>query len=99
MESETDIFIVFEIEPSKERFALHIEAKMDARGFEPMQEHNYALRARHMMNNAKYLNYTSFETVLLAPAAYRDRELDRCSVFDRFIAFEDAARFIPDFAS
>jgi hypothetical protein len=66
-EEKQTFFIVFEITDNKQRFALHIENKKGNGKFAEGQAESYEVRARHMMNQTKYLNYTDFETILISP--------------------------------
>jgi hypothetical protein len=94
---ETDIFMVFEITCGANRFALHIENKRDNYRFNEGQAAAYAPRAKHMMGKAEFLSHSDFSTILLAPRCFKARfELD-CALFDVFIAYEEAALFVPAF--
>jgi hypothetical protein len=95
-EGETDIFLVFEDIQARKRFALHIENKKDSE-FLDGQPDGYRTRARLKMNDPRWLNYTDFETVLIAPAAYRAIQRASCDEFDRFISYESIAPFVPEF--
>jgi hypothetical protein len=94
---ETDIFIVFEIKDTNWRFALHVENKKDDSTFEEGQAGAYEFRARHMMNQEDYLNYSDFQTILISPTSFRHRNSTQCELFNCHISYEDIARFIPDF--
>jgi hypothetical protein len=94
---ETDIFMVFEISNSNERFALHIENKRDNGKFATGQAEAYRIRAQHMANRSEYLNYQDFETILIAPIAFMEKYRDSCDHFDSFIPYEDIAAFIPEY--
>ena len=97
-ERETDIFLVFEIpDTNKTRFALHIENKKGNGRFLEGQPEGYEPRARFMMNEEKYLSYSDFETILIAPLSFKDKNEDQCEIFDTYISYEDIARFIPYF--
>lgn len=98
IQSETDIFVVFE-RADRSRFALHMENKKLGRKFEPRQEELYLLRAQHMMNKPECLGYSDFQTVLIAPEIYRQREPTRCAGFGCFISYEAIAAFISEFAN
>lgn len=95
-EGETDIFLVFEALQTKSRFALHIENKKDVE-FLDGQPEGYEARARFKMGDPKWLNYVDFETILIAPSAYREARRPSCGIFDRFISYENIAAFIPEF--
>ena len=96
-ERETDIFLVFEIEDSGKRFALHIENKKGNGKFLEGQPEGYEPRARFMMNDEKYLSYSEFETVLIAPLVFREKNEEKCNLFGAYIPYEEIAAFIPDF--
>ena len=96
-ERETDIFLVFEIADSGKRFALHIENKKGNGKFLEGQPEGYEPRARYMMNEEKYLSYSEFETVLIAPSTFRGKYKDKCDLFDIFISYEEIATLIPEF--
>jgi len=96
-ERESDIFFVFEDEVDGGRFALHIENKQDAK-FLPGQAEDYESRARWMMRMPRYLNYSDFQTMLIAPQSYRERNQQAAGRFHCFISYEDIGRFIPEFA-
>jgi hypothetical protein len=93
---ETDIFLVFEVTGSSKRFALHIENKQGGR-FRPGQAEAYEPRARFMMNTERSLNYTDFQTVMIAPLAFRANNRAKSDVFGCYIPYEDVATFIPEF--
>ena len=95
-ESETDVLVVFEAEGNK-RFALHIENKLGNGKFTLGQPRNYTVRAKHWAGNPKYGNYTEFETVLVAPKEFYERNIEEARIFDRFISHEEIASFIPIF--
>jgi len=100
-DSETDIFLVFEVIKSGMRFAVHIENKIAGSTFTPRQEFNYAARALHMLSNTKSASFkcTDFDTVLIAPTSFRDRFSEPCSQFGCFISHEDISKFIPSFGN
>jgi hypothetical protein len=94
-ERETDIFLVFEDSANGDRFALHIENKQDAK-FTPGQAEDYEPRARWMMRTPRYLSYTDFQTVLIAPKKLREKD-PRASLFHCFVSYEDISHHIPEF--
>ena len=96
---ETDIFMVFEIDGSKQRFALHIENKKDNGSFAIGQAEAYKIRAQHMANKSEYLDYVDFETILVAPLSFKDRYPAPCELFDRFISYEEICKFVPEFGN
>jgi hypothetical protein len=95
-ECETDVLVVLHTQDN-EAVALHIENKIEAGKFTALQPELYAPRAEQWKGNPKYQSYTDFQTVLVAPNAFRDRNLAQANLFDCFIAHEDIARFIPLF--
>lgn len=94
---ETDIFMVFEIANNQKRFALHIENKKSNGRFLEGQAEAYRVRAQHMANQAEYLNYEAFETILIAPRSFITKYGASCGFFDSIIPYEDVARFVPEF--
>lgn len=98
-DSETDIFLVFQVADGGHRFALHIENKLAKSTFTNFQAEAYDFRARHMMNKPKYLSYSDFETILIAPLSFRDLYRSKSDLFDRYISHEDIARFVPAFGA
>lgn len=94
---ETDIFMVFEVESVNSRFALHIENKKDNYRFNDGQAHSYRPRALYMMNDSRFLSYSDFETILLAPTSFRNRYRKDVELFDVFLAYEDVSLFLPSF--
>lgn len=96
---ETDIFLVFQIEANGKRFALHIENKRENGKFSDGQAEGYGPRARHMMSKDEYLDYSDFETVLIAPSTFRKKYREECDLFGAYISYEEIANFIPEFDS
>lgn len=97
---QIDIFMVFaEIRDDRRRFSLHVENKKANGKFLDGQAKGYSLRARHMANKPEYLNYQDYETMLIAPLAFRKRYGAECDLFDRKIPYEDIAKFIPEFGN
>lgn len=95
-ESETDILLLFGIGDAVERFAIHVEAKVDA-VFSPFQPQDYAARGRQMATDPRLL-YSDFDTVIIAPRLYLERYPVECGHFGSAISFEDIAAHIPAFA-
>jgi hypothetical protein len=93
----TRILLVFEIEQTNLRFALHIENIPPFGGFEHNQAEAYRPRALQMMRRGRHLGYMDFETALLAPQAFILNE-PRAELFDRRIPYETIAGFLPEFA-
>jgi hypothetical protein len=96
-EGETDVLVVFETS-DRRHVALHIENKVGAGRFTALQAELYSQRAAHWLRNPNYGNYSEFETVLIAPRVFFERNralIDR--YFDRYISHEDISAFIPLF--
>lgn len=93
---ETDILVVFETE-NKTRFALHIENKLADGHFTQYQPEMYAQRAALWQGQDKWQNYSDFETILIAPTVFFEKNKASAEVFDRFISYEEIAEFIPQF--
>ena len=96
-ESETDVLVVFEAN-SGSRFALHIENKLANGHFTSNQSELYVHRAKHWLGDAKYQSYTDFETVLVAPKVFFERNRDDAQKFDRFVSHEEIAKHVPLFS-
>lgn len=95
-ESETDILVVFHAEDG-EAIAIHIENKIGTGKFTALQPELYAPRAEQWKGNPKYQSYTDYQTVLVAPIQFRERNQSQAAIFDCFIAHEEIADFIPLF--
>lgn len=93
-DSGTPIFLVFEVENTNLRFALHIQSAAES-GLEERCGETIRTRAVQMMRRERFLDYTDFETVLLAPKAIISDP--RTLAFDRRIPFETIAGFVPQF--
>jgi len=50
-----------------------------------------------MENKSRFLNYSRFKTVLLAPQVFRDTHSAECKLFDHFLSYEDLSAFLPGF--
>ena len=96
-ESETDIFLTFEVPETSHRFAIHIEDKPPHGKFTPNQYLNYKPRAICMANSTKYMNYSDFTTVLLAPAQFLETHSVEADHFDCQISYESISPLIPLF--
>jgi hypothetical protein len=96
-ERETDIFLVFEIPETQKRFALLVENKKGNGRFLNGQPEGYAPKGRFMMNQDKYLSFSDFETVLIAPRSFKKANSEQVDIFDSFIAHEDIAELVPEF--
>ena len=98
-ESETDIFVVLSLSSKDKRIALHVENKPPHGRFTPDQAVNYPRRAEFMANKKRYLTYTEYACVLLAPQAFLDANLPAVRHFDSVLAYESIAVIIPEFAA
>lgn len=94
-ESETDLFLVFEA--GSFRFAIHIENKPPHGTLRFDQASAYRRRAAFKANDAQWLNYVDFETVLLAPESFIEANWEPATQFDRVISYESVAAFVPSF--
>lgn len=97
-ECETDVLVVLEA-GNDERLALHIENKIATGKFTALQPELYHLRAEQWKGNPKYQSYTDFDTVLVAPRRFQERNEAQAGLFGCFIAHEEVAEYIPLFAS
>lgn len=95
-QGETDIFAVFE-DPAAGRFAVHVENKPPHGVLGFAQAAAYRRRAAFKANDPRWLDYSDFETVLLAPAAFLGAHGECLRQFDRGIAYEEVASFVPAF--
>jgi hypothetical protein len=95
-EGETDVLVVFE-GPDKRRLGIHIENKVSSGTFTPHQPEVCAARADCWAHNSKYGAYDEWETVLLAPKAFYERNLAEAKKYTTFIAHEEIAAHIPAF--
>jgi hypothetical protein len=97
-ESETDVLVVFATNDGF-RFALHIENKLASGSFTPEQPEMYPIRAEQWKGLARYENYQDWETVLVAPRAFYERNKEKADMFNRYISHESIAEFIPEFGA
>ena len=95
-QSETDVLLIVTDEANR-IIGLHIENKVGSGKFTSAQPEMYQHRAEHWIRNARYGNYSEFDTVLLAPVAFRSRHESQAGCFGCFIAHEEVAKFIPLF--
>jgi hypothetical protein len=95
-ESETDVLVVY-MNKDGTTYALHIENKKKDGKFEPLQPDMYPYRARQWLGNPKYCSYTDFQTVLVAPKEFYERNKSDADKFDCYVSYEDIAERIPDF--
>lgn len=95
-ESETDVLVVLKALDG-EAVALHIENKVGSGKFTVLQPELYRPRAEQWMGNPKYQSYTDFQTVLVAPRLFHDRNRTQAELFDCFIPHEEIAGFVSLF--
>src|SRR5262245_50721912 len=79
-EGETDVLLVFEGDDGK-RAAFHVENKRSSGSFTPYQPEVCAARADHWVGNPSYGGYHVWETVLLAPRSFFERNLPDAQKF------------------
>ncbi|KUO52619.1 MAG: hypothetical protein APF82_01630 [Sphingomonadales bacterium BRH_c42] len=92
---ETDLFFVFEA--LSKRFAIHIENKPSHGKLSIEQAADYRPRAVFMANDDRWLNYSDFETVLIAPTAFIRDNKGPVEQFDRVVTYESISRFVTLF--
>ena len=95
-QSETDVLLVVS-DRDGQLLGLHIENKVGAGKFTDLQPEMYAHRAAHWIGNARYGGYADFETVLLAPEAFQQRNAAQAEHFGCFISHEAVGHYIPLF--
>lgn len=95
-QSETDVLLVVS-DWDGQLLGLHIENKMGAGKFTDLQSEMYAHRAAHWIGNPHYGGYADFDTVLLAPEAFRQRNTAQAAHFGCFISHEAVGQYIPLF--
>lgn len=98
-DSETDILIVLKNRATEGVFALHVENKLAGGKFEPNQPETYKSRAQDWIGLKKFGAYLDYETILIAPAEFIERNAQEASHFDRRIHHEAIAVFLPIFAT
>jgi hypothetical protein len=96
-EGETDVLAVFEEHETKRRLGIHIENKLASGHFTPFQPEVCAARADFWVRNADYGNYDEWETVLLAPVSFFQRNVADARKFTTFISHEDVAVHLSSF--
>jgi hypothetical protein len=57
----------------------------------------YPQRAEHWKNDEKRGSYADFDTVLLAPLVFKERNAGQAALFGCFISHEEISAFIPEF--
>jgi hypothetical protein len=95
-EGETDVLLVFEGTGGK-KAAFHVENKRSSGSFTDYQPEVCAARAAHWVGNQDYGGYDEWETVLLAPRSFYERNLANARKYQTFIPYEDVAAFLPPF--
>lgn len=98
-DSETDILIVLKNRATEGVIALHVENKLAGGKFEPNQPETYKSRAQDWIGLKKFGAYSDYETILIAPAEFIERNAQEASHFDRRIHHEAIAAFLPIFAT
>lgn len=94
-EGETDVFLI--LQAGALRFALHVENKPPSGSITLDQAQRYRQRAAYMAHKPRWLDYVDFETLLIAPRSFLDRNTAAVAYFDRAIDYESIAPFAPLF--
>ena len=97
-QSETDVLLVV-VDRDGRLLGLHIENKIGAGKFTDLQPEMYAHRAAHWIGNPRYGSYADFETVLVAPEVFQQRNAEQAALFGCFISHEAVAKYIPLFGN
>ena len=63
------------------------------------QENDYGRRAVFMAGQERFMNYSEYETMLLAPRAFLEMYGDRCAVFGSSVSYEDVSALVPEFGT
>jgi len=95
-QSETDVLLIVS-DQAGQLFGVHIENKTDSATFTDLQPEMYPHRASHWIGNAHYGGYSDFDTILLAPEAFKQRHPSQAALFGRFISHETVGEYIPLF--
>jgi hypothetical protein len=95
-QSETDVLLIVRA-LNGEILGVHIENKIGSGKFTTHQPEMYSYRARHWIDNTHYGGYKDFDTVLLAPASFKDRNADQAKHFGCFTSHEEIGDKIPVF--
>jgi hypothetical protein len=98
LECETDVLAVYSALNGK-RLGLHIENKLAGSRFTPNQPELYRARKHQWMGRRQFGEYTEGATVLIAPTAFYERNMDGAKQFDSYISHEDIAEHISVFAT
>jgi hypothetical protein len=93
-ESETDILLIFRDRENGDQYAIHIEDKPPHGAWQPEQAMHYPIRAKHL---AEKFNYVDFQTVLVAPQAFIDRNRLDAAIFSFCIPYEEISEHIAEF--
>jgi hypothetical protein len=96
IEGETDVLAIYQAADG-ELLGVHIENKLAKSRFRPLQAQAYPARAAHWAGNPDYGNYKSWETVLVAPKSFYERNAQASAAFGLFVAHEEIARFVTRF--
>lgn len=94
----TRLLFLFEVEPTKLRFALHVESAERSEDLVASEQGAFRRTAQAMLNQDRFLDHMDFETVLLAPQELIVTDA-RTLNFDRRIPFESIADFLPQFGN
>jgi hypothetical protein len=94
-ESETDVLLL--LKDGDRVIALHIENKLGSGAFTKLQPEMYPQRAEHWKNDEKRGGYADFDTVLVAPLVFKERNAEQAALFGCFISHAEIAAFIPAF--
>jgi len=95
-QGETDVLVVFE-DDTKKRLGVHIENKLAAGSFTAYQPEVCAARAEHWVKPPDYGNYDVWETILVAPERFRERNQQQARKYMTYISHEDISLWIPEF--
>lgn len=95
-EGETDVLAVFE-DPAGRRLGVHIENKLRSGAFTLYQAEVCAARAELWVERDRFGGYHAWETVLLAPASFIERNHSVAMKYMTHITHESIAEFVPVF--
>jgi hypothetical protein len=94
LDSETDITLFLVETRIAERYTIHIENKPPHGKWQPGQADNYARRGEDRMHKWQHQD---FDTALIAPLSFIEREASEVAKFGFVITYEELALFIPEF--
>jgi len=97
-EGETDLLVVFENDAGH-RLGVHIENKRASGKFTSEQPELYAARADHWIGSQPHGSYKAWETVLVAPSAFAEKNASNARKFTTFIPHEEIAQHVAEFAA